>query len=73
MPYFIYKIYPPKRLELVESFAKYREAKDTARKMRAALADASEYTVKMIHAKHENEAERLLLQERKPRPLGEDA
>lgn len=73
MPYFIYNIFPNKKLELVESFPKYRDARDAARTLRSQLPDDALHTVKVIHAKHPEEAERLLKQERKPRPLGEDA
>ena len=73
MPYFLYKIFPNKKLELIENFGNYREAKDKARQLRTEMGDDDSYIVKMIHAKHTDEAERLLSQERKPRPLGEDA
>lgn len=73
MPYFVYKIFDKKKLELVDSFAKYREAKERSRAMRADLTDDDTHTIKMVFARHEDEAERLLTQKRKPRPLGEDA
>lgn len=73
MPYFVYKIFAKKQLELVEEFAKYRDAKDRVRSMRAALAEDADHNVRLIHAKHPAEAERLLTQTREPRPLGEDA
>lgn len=73
MPYFVYKIFDKKKLELVDSFAKYREAKDASRAMRADLTDDDNHIIKMVFARHTDEAERLLTQKRKPRPLGEDA
>lgn len=73
MPYFVYKIFDNKKLEFVESFGKYREAKDLSRSMRADMTADENHTVKMVFAKHQDEAERLLMQKRKPRPLGEDA
>jgi hypothetical protein len=73
MPYFIYNIHPNKRLELVEDYPKYRDARNAAREMRSKLNEEDDYIVKVIHAKHPEEAERVLKQERKPRPLGEDA
>lgn len=73
MPYFIYHIHPNKRLEVTGSFSKYRDARDAARKKRSELSEQDDFVVKVIHAKHEEEAERLLKQEREPRPLGEDA
>ena len=73
MPYFVYKIFDKKKLELVDSFAKYREAKNASHTMRADLTDDDNHIIKMVFAKHPAEAERLLAQKRKPRPLGEDA
>jgi hypothetical protein len=73
MPYFLYKVFPNKKLELIEDFGKYKEAKDRARQLRAEMGNDDSYIVKMIHAKHTEEAKRLLSQERKPRPMGEDA
>jgi hypothetical protein len=72
MPYFIYNVYPDKKLELIESFGKYRDARDQARELRAKIAEGDTYTVKLIHAKHEKEAERLLTTEREARPIGEE-
>lgn len=73
MPYFVYKIFDKKNMELINSFGKYREAKDLSRSMRSALEDNDTHTIKMVFAKSSEEAERLLTQKRKPRPLGEDA
>ena len=73
MPYFVYKIHPPRKLELVEAFDAYREAKTLARSMRAALTPEDDYTVRLIFAPNPPEAERLLSEVREERPLGEDA
>jgi len=68
MPYFVYEIFPPRRLQLVDSFERYREARSRARALRAALAaDAG-----VIHAQTTEEATRLLMEVREPRPLGEE-
>ena len=37
MPYFVYKVFPAKRYELVETFEKYRDARGLARTMRSEL------------------------------------
>lgn len=73
MPYFLYKVFPNKNLELITSFDQYREARNNAREQRAQADANADYTVKMIFAKNDHEAEHLLQQEREPRPLGEDA
>lgn len=72
MPYFVYNVYPDKKLELIETFGKYREARDHARELRKQLTENDTHTVKLIHAKHETEAERLLTTEREARPIGEE-
>lgn len=73
MPYFVYKVQPGKRFELVERFAAFRDARDRARAMRAAMSEGDDHTVKVMFAKDPEEAERLMAEEREPRPLGEDA
>ncbi len=72
MPYFIYEIFPPKRLQLVDSFAAYREARTRARTLRAALGADAVQTVRVIFAQSTEEATRLLTEPREPRPLGEE-
>jgi len=72
MPYFVYTIFPNKKLELLDQFSTYREARDDVRTRRKQLADDVDYTVRLVHAKHETEAERLLTTEREPRPMGEE-
>jgi len=72
MPYFIYKIESSRNLELLDSYSKYREARDQARKLRSELPAEDTGSIKMIHAKHEQEAIHLLRQVREPRPMGEE-
>ena len=72
MPYFVYEIFPPRRLQLVDSFEGYREARSRARALRAALAADAEQSVRVIHAQTTEEATRLLMEVREPRPLGEE-
>jgi hypothetical protein len=73
MAYFIYKIFEPKRLEFVEMFAAYRDARTFARELRKELKSADGCTVRMIFAPDRDQAERLLTEVREARPLGEDA
>ena len=72
MPYFVYTVFPNKKLELLNQFPTYKEARDDVRERRKALADDVDHTVRLVHAKHETEAERLLTAEREPRPMGEE-
>ncbi len=73
MPYFLYKIRPGKNFELIQRFDVYREARDQARQLRAGATAQDQYNVKVMFAKDPDEAERLMAEEREPRPLGEDA
>ena len=78
MPYFIYKLRPPRPPEKAGAFAAYREARTAVREMRRALSRSDSdrddsTTVRMVFAPGEAQAERLLTERREPRPLGEDA
>lgn len=74
MPYFVYKIRSPfKQLEKVDSFAGFKEASAFAKALRAGMTAADNYTVKVIFAEDELQAEDLLTQVREPEPMtGED-
>ncbi len=73
MPYFLYKVFTGKKFELMERFDAYRDARDRAREHRKHLTPEESYNVKVMFAKDPDEAERLMSEEREPRPLGEDA
>ncbi len=73
MPYYIYKIHAPKRLEYVDEFDAYGEAKLFTRAKRRKLTLEDAFTVRMIFAPSREQAERLLSEVREARPLGEDA
>lgn len=72
MPYYIYGITPPGRLELKDSFPGYREARTRARALREALGADAGQVVRVIFAQSTEEATRLLTEVREPRPLGEE-
>jgi hypothetical protein len=73
MAYYVYKIFPPKRLEYLDEFDGYRDAKTFARTKRKELTPEDDCTVRMIFAPSKEQAERLLKEVREARPLGEDA
>ena len=73
VPYFIFKLRPPRPPERAGSFAAYREARTAVREMRRALDRDDPTTVRMVFAAGEAQAERLLAERRGPRPPGEDA
>ncbi len=72
MPYFIYKVLPGKRLELLNQHDSYQDARNQAHSMRAALTAEDDYSVRVIFAKNPPEAERLLTTERPAQLTGED-
>ena len=73
MPYFVFNVFPNKKVQEVDSFGAYREARNFARDKRNELTANDEYVVKVIFAGNADEAARLLTTEREARPLGEDA
>jgi hypothetical protein len=69
MPYYIYKITPgptqlTKTLEKLEQHDAFKVAKQRAREMRAAMSDSDAYTVKVMFADNELDAEEKLLEKR---------
>ena len=73
MAYYVYKIHRSKRLEYVDEFEAYRDAKTFTRAMRKDLTPEDDHTIRMIFAPSQEQAERLLKEVREARPLGEDA
>lgn len=72
MPYFVFKVFPPKQLEYIEKYDGYREARGEVRTLREALGENPEHQIKMIFAKNQIEAEHLLKEEREAPPIGDD-
>ncbi|HJW80649.1 MAG TPA: hypothetical protein VJ396_00260 [Acidiferrobacterales bacterium] len=72
MPYFVYRISPERKLTLIETFAKFREAKDLARSLRAQQATDDLNMVRMIFAEDPKKAQLLLTDLRTARAEGDD-
>jgi hypothetical protein len=70
MPYFVYKISPPRDLEHIATLDQYRDARARVRALRQEGEIGVEY--RMIFAKQMGEAEKLLSQPRDERVIGED-
>ncbi len=69
MPYYIYKITAGptsllKTLEKLEEFNSFKQARDRARDMRAGMQQGDDYTIKVMFANSELEAEENLLEKR---------
>jgi hypothetical protein len=69
VPYFIYRVFPFRRLEKVDEAASFREASVRAKALRAGVDRPPDCAVKVIFAPNEIEAENLLSEVR-ARPAG---
>ena len=72
MPYYVFKVFPNRTVDFIEQFDKYHDAKKYTRELRTQIEEDEIHTFRLVHAKHEREAERLLTIKREPRPLGEE-
>ena len=68
MPYFVYRVFPFRRLEKVEEAPSFREASARAKALRGLPDLPADCAVKVIFAATEFEAEDLLSQVRAPKP-----
>lgn len=71
MPYFVYRIEPGNRLEYIDSFEKYRDAKVKVNELRKGEDVDSGIICRMIHAANRSNAEKLLLAPRDERIIGD--
>lgn len=71
MPYYIYRVSGPKKLEYLDVEEKYREAKSRLSDLRAAQAADDEAIVRMVFAKTAGEAEKLLSIPKDDRVIGD--
>jgi len=72
MPYYVYRISEGNKLQRLDQYAKYREARDRVREIRAGQEKDDGAFVRLIHASSEIEAERLLLTPREAPVEGDD-
>ena len=72
MPYYIYRVFPDKRLEKIEEFPAFREASVRAKTLRREIPADQDYLIKMVFAETPFEAQLLLAQPRQPEPLTGD-
>ena len=68
MPYFIYRVFPLRRLENVAEARSFGEASVAAKALRASPDRPADCTIKVIFAANETEAEQLLSQAREKVP-----
>jgi len=72
MPFFVYRVQPENKLEHIETFEKYREAKVKVNTLRKIEPDDSEDIIRMIHATNKSNAEKLILAPRDERIIGDE-
>ena len=72
MPYYVYRVSEGHRLECLDQHAKYKEARDKVREIRAGQTNDGNARVRLIFATSEVEAERLLLTPREAPVEGDD-
>jgi hypothetical protein len=72
MPYFVYKISPARKLSYIDTKERYQDARGIVRARRAERADDDDADYRLIFAKHQSEAERLLSTPRDERVIAED-
>jgi hypothetical protein len=70
MPYFVYRISPPRELQHLATLERYQDARTRVRALRQEGEPGMEY--RLIFAAQIGEAERLLSTPRDERTIGED-
>jgi hypothetical protein len=68
MPYYIYRVFPFRRLEKIDALASFGEASARAKTLRASPELPADCAIKVIFAASEIEAEDLLSQVREKAP-----
>jgi hypothetical protein len=68
VPYYVYRVFPFRRLEQVAPFPSFGEASARAKELRASRDLPADCTIRLIFAADEQAAEDLLSQVREPAP-----
>lgn len=66
MPYFVFRVSADRQLKLVNTFEKYKEAKDLCRELRASESPDNPNMIRMAFAETETQAKHLLAEKRQP-------
>ncbi|MBK1718250.1 hypothetical protein [Thiocystis violacea] len=72
MPYFVYKISPPRQLEHLDTVEQYQQAREIVRARRQNEPRENGVEYRLIYARQQGEAEKLLSTPRDTRVIGED-
>lgn len=66
MPYFVFRFGADRKPVLVDTFEKYKDAKETCRTLRQQQSPTDPNAVRMTFANNEHDAKRLLAERREP-------
>ncbi|MCF7984374.1 MAG: hypothetical protein K9L70_08225 [Thiohalocapsa sp.] len=72
MPYYVYKVSPKLQLTYIDSKDRYQDARAIVRSLREQRAEGDDSDYRLIFAKQQGEAEKLLSTPRDERVIGED-
>lgn len=72
MPYFVYKVSPERKLDYIATKDRYQDARTIVRDLRARRTEGDVADYRLIFARQQGEAERLLSTPRDERVIGED-
>jgi hypothetical protein len=72
MPYFVYQISPPLQLDHIDTLDRYQDARALVRQRREAAGVGSDVQYRMVFARQQAEAEKILSTPRDERVIGED-
>jgi hypothetical protein len=72
MPYFVYRITPSLQLTHIDTKERYQDARSIVRDLRSRRAEGDDSDYRLIFARQQAEAEKLLSTPRDERVIGED-
>lgn len=72
MPYFVYKVSPNLQLSYIDTKDRYQDARAIVRSLREQRGEGDDWDYRLIFAKQQGEAEKLLSTPRDERVIGED-
>jgi len=72
MPYYVYRVSPSLQLTYIDTKERYQDARAIVRDLRARRGEDDDGDYRLIFAKQQGEAEKLLSTPRDERVIGED-
>ena len=66
MPYYVFQILPDKNAKLLNTFDKFKDAKERCRELRKSESPDNPNLFRMAFAENEHEAKRLIIEKHEP-------